>query len=832
MLRYNMQVSYDEMIAAIRFKVNDDYSASIYPAGTYNNIDWEDGYLCPLGMDFSAFEFKKTEKGVNWINIAAGLDGNYVLRLTETKRYIIKINSETGASVKLPFLQNEGNKSLKIDKDENSVIFQFVNYLGRSRITFPDNSGKRELIFEVVPDKMDYEDDYVKLTEALAERCAELLLDYSGSTSNVFSLSENESKTLLEQFIFLRQFCFSENIQSLFEAIKRNPDRMLIEEEEFHPLGCGMPSKKVYTHPFRYARNWNGYKNSAGTKYYMPSEVVVSQKRNNLDTTANRFLKFALEQFDSICESLIASLNQNGVQRQTECRREAKLIHNMINDILRDHFFDEVGALDIMPQNNQVLQKREGYSQIFSAYSMVDLALQLDWEGEDAAYQGESKNVALLYEYWLFFELGRVISDIDGCSMVAAEESPFISSDKGKLIISLQEGKPSCQSFHIPKMNTKINLYYNRTFSPNEFRTTRYEGSYSRPFRPDYTLAIFPDQYYNGGANGEYNAVRDGVVSYIHFDAKYRITDLTSLIGKGDENADDERLEIEEEKAEEIINTYKRGDLLKMHTYNDAIRRTIGSYVLYPGAGNRTDYGNNVFSLYDEILPGVGAFAIKPSISSLGEAELKRFITNIVTEKSQRSSRLNRLKYYSEMILREPASSMTAKAQYLKPEQKTTGLLEDLCVIGYMRADMPEDYFNYIVNSGKLTPGSEFYFYYYAIKGGTVYSHHADIARAGRLRIFTNQLNETNTYILEPVVCSIETNELISRADLVQKLNKLGYLTSEDRHHADFYFVMKVKVIDNSAKKISLRVNDVNRINGNDSFSPHSPKVLPIEVME
>ena len=89
--------------------------------------------------------------------------------------------------------------------------------------------------------------------------------------------------------------------------------------------------------------------------------------------------------------------------------REAELIHNMINDIMRDHFFDEIGQLDKMPQNNQTLQKREGYSQIFSAYSMIDLALQLDWRGKDDVYEGESKNVALLYEYWIFFELGKVV---------------------------------------------------------------------------------------------------------------------------------------------------------------------------------------------------------------------------------------------------------------------------------------------------------------------------------------------------------------------------------------------------------------------------------------
>lgn len=74
----------------------------------------------------------------------------------------------------------------------------------------------------------------------------------------------------------------------------------------------------------------------------------------------------------------------------TECYREALEIQRITDDILRDHFFDDVRELTIMPQNNQVLEKREGYRQVFYAAAMVDLALQLNWEGEQEAYSGES----------------------------------------------------------------------------------------------------------------------------------------------------------------------------------------------------------------------------------------------------------------------------------------------------------------------------------------------------------------------------------------------------------------------------------------------------------
>ena len=99
---------------------------------------------------------------------------------------------------------------------------------------------------------------------------------------------------------------------------------------------------------------------------------------------------------------MIRAINEDGASKQTECLREAKHIRNMLSDLMLDPFFMNIGPLDIMPQNNQVLLKREGYSQIFKAFSMLDLAMKLDWKGKDEVYEGESKNVALLYEYWLF----------------------------------------------------------------------------------------------------------------------------------------------------------------------------------------------------------------------------------------------------------------------------------------------------------------------------------------------------------------------------------------------------------------------------------------------
>lgn len=814
------------MIGAVCFKVTNEYEVRIYMVGTYEQIDWTNPSPCVLGENYTCYALKNEEAG-NAIQIVTGLNGQHMLRLFETKRYILRLVYEENLDIEVPRFQNENNKFLKLEKDKDYITFQFVNYLGYSRINFTNDNCGQQIVFEIAPEKMNYEEDYIVLTEAIAQVCSELLLEYSGLTSNLFEQSEEEHRTILEQFIFLRQFCYGNNLFSVFEAIKRNPDRVLSSDEIYKPIGCGIPSQKFYTHPFSYGKGWQKTKRADGTFSIVPQMISVTQKQDSIDTPANRFVKYALEKFDSVCLELMNSLDAAGGVKQAECLSEAKAIHNMLDEIFNDGFFDKIGKLDIMPQNNQVLQKREGYSQIFSAYSMIDLALRLNWSGHDDVYEGESKNVALLYEYWLFFELYKIIDSIDGCKKVYLKDDDFLTVSDGGITILLQEGKKSRQSFVIERLHTKINLYYNRTFSRKEFKTTLYEGSYSRPFRPDYTIAIFPDSYVKGCNNGENGAIQNGEVSYIHFDAKYRVTDLTSLVGKRTDEY--EEIEFAEDKTDAVMNTYKRGDLLKMHTYNDAIRRTIGSYILYPGKGDSEDTRGVSYKLYDEILPGVGAFAIRPSIDEAGENELRNFITELLESKGALYSRLNRMKQYTEMVLREPSVSLLNTADYQigkKDENVQKGIR---CVLGYIRALKEDDYYYSLVENNLLFTGAEFLFYFYAIKDSYVYSHHPDIFKTKRFCFYKNSIMDTKKYILEQTICEIESNELISKKELVERLNMQGYKTNERNHHADFYYILKVKVIGNMCDLKEIGVDEISLQNGNDAYSPHSPKIFYME---
>jgi len=121
----------------------------------------------------------------------------------------------------------------------------------------------------------------------------------------------------------------------------------------------------------------------------------------------------------------------------------------------------------------------------------------------------------------------------------------------------------------------------------------------------------------------------------VHFDAKYRVDGLEYLNSNITEGGDD----LDAEKRQEKQGKYKRADLLKMHAYKDAIRRTVGAYVLYPGSNS------NTFESFHEIIPGLGAFPISPSDDGKGLDAVQSFILEVVEHVSNRASQREQLTY-------------------------------------------------------------------------------------------------------------------------------------------------------------------------------------------
>jgi predicted component of viral defense system (DUF524 family) len=158
--------------------------------------------------------------------------------------------------------------------------------------------------------------------------------------------------------------------------------------------------------------------------------------------------------------------------------------------------------------------------------------------------------------------------------------------------------------------------------------------------RPDFTITFWSDGYgYEAAEEAE-------LVVHLHFDAKYRVEKIQELFGSGEED-------LAEEKNEQRAGIYKRGDLLKMHSYPDAIRRTQGAYILYPGIKPPEAGGETLWMGFHEILPGLGCFAIRPgSNKDMGLLSLKDFMLDVLEHLGQRTSRRERLAKMTRRINR------------------------------------------------------------------------------------------------------------------------------------------------------------------------------------
>ncbi|MDB6025614.1 MAG: hypothetical protein JWM68_1837 [Verrucomicrobiales bacterium] len=578
-------------------------------------------------------------------------------------------------------------------KKSRHGTFKFVNYLGSAWIEVSHHGvAYAKVRFDVITNKIDFETEYRSMVESIAEECQQLLLEWGSPTAlNIVSNPEKQAQVLLEQFLFLRHMLGPERLELYLETLRRNPHTRLEKERDWKPSASAHPGLFIKD-PLRYGRDWqragSGGSMVAG---FNAGEILEERKFDSLDTPPNQFVKFALENFRSLCDQVMEALQEE--QGTAYC--EAASMRDALDSFLTSAFFDDVGELQRVPFESQTLQKREGYREILNAWLMLDAAAQIDWPGRKDAYDGTNRDVATLYEYWLYFVLVHAFQkDLN----MKAETNPLqkdagakpfcCDADDGRLVINLKQHEESFVRFLWSKgdQQLRIHFFYNRRFVTENDLHKR--GSYSKGLRPDYSMVIIPVELDDPDWElAEERAESAGKIAYLHFDAKYRVEKFQEIFGEGEDESDTERSETK------ATGTFKRADLYKMHTYTEAIRRTVGSYVLYPGDDPANALKKNRFERYREIVPGIGAFAIKPKSvaeggGSIGMKFLCEFIEDLLEHQLNNFTQSYRINYCTEQTVRD------TPAQFLREDAvpETIGSPGATVILGYMKKEMMESF--------------------------------------------------------------------------------------------------------------------------------------------
>lgn len=544
-------------------------------------------------------------------------------------------------------------------------------FVGTLSIPLLDKHTSEELCkieLEVQSVKSGYRNDYRDMLELITEKCTDLLLQANSPVSQHFEIDYTKnSQTLYQKFAFIKSVIGTDEFAEAVHRIVTAPVTKWTETTEEKDirnarrfsnanineiLKGGRRTKLPETH----------YLRSYGIDT-LPERITTIRKTDSVDTSENRFIKHALENFLKFCTDINNKAKEFGHKKM---ETESGLMIRELESHLHHTVFKDISRPTTLKLNSPVLQRKEGYREVLRVWLMFDLAAKLIWKGGDDIYSGGKKDIATLYEYWLFFKLLDLFQSI--FEIEPKDIADLIKETSDGLNLQIMQGKFTALRGVYDSGSRKLNIRfnYNRSFSGK--KTYPDSGSWTTTLRPDYTLSFWPFGI------SETEAEKQELIVHVHFDAKYKIANLTDLLEQNTEN------DLDEEKAENRKGIYKNADLLKMHAYKDAIRRTGGAYVLYPGDKSINQKG------FHEIIPGLGAYPVKPSKTDNGIGELKAFILEIIEHFINRASQREKIAFRTFDIYKNPPESDNVVKEPLpEPYNTNRDLIPDdtFVLVGY-----------------------------------------------------------------------------------------------------------------------------------------------------
>lgn len=602
------------------------------------------------------------------------------VRLRERETYDYRVNPESGLSLILmedPGVQRDcwdaTRGRIKLGDYCGTLILRLANAdtpespVATARIT-------------VRSVKMHYESHYRTMLEDIGRACEALLIE-SGSPTRLRLTGEwsRTPRVLEQQLELLRHLLDSPEFEGALSEVLRHPHRRLEADRE----------ERDISRPFRAGKDFGRQLASAQRRLpvpdghplrergiaSLPARVSVRVRHDDFDTAENRFIKHALNEYRDFLSDILGFVQNEacpglGSEARKHVERETDRLLAKVEGHLSRGFLPDVDMPEILPLGSPVLQRKAGYRELFRNWLQFHAGASFIWDDASPdVFDAGARNVAKLYEYWLFFQLHNLFREKFTCDR-PLHESLIEVNPEGFSSMSLKRGKSLKASGYRqdPKDSQQFRalraeLHFNRKFSRSAGRHE--SGSWTLGVQPDYTLSLWPARFGQVALDAE-DAERMELMVHIHFDAKYRVENLAEILGN---QSDDDLMngDATEEDVGAPAKTMSRKrpsakyqDLLKMHAYRDAIRRTAGAYVLYPGdlddAQHSTQKPDFIeFPGFHEILPGLGAFAICPNPNGIdtngvkkgaGIGALEKFIDEVIRHLCDRTTARERSTYH------------------------------------------------------------------------------------------------------------------------------------------------------------------------------------------
>lgn len=293
-------------------------------------------------------------------------------------------------------------------------------------------------------------------------------------------------------------------------------------------------------------------------KQHFPAVIAAPQTRLSFDTPENRFVRHAVRECVGIIQRFIAH-----PKLHKSLRNDCASMLSVLEEASGSAHIAEAGTITSLHAPSQALIKAEGYRELLLFWGDLTRHVSLPPTSAEASRMLEGRDLATLYEYWVFLKVLEATAAELGINPTRAPR--LVRSDLDERL------GYGCAV----DLGQNVSVEFNSTFS----RTLK--TAYSTPLRPDVVLRV-----------------NDKLFA---FDAKYKL----------------ERLSLDDDDLDDAPGyTYKRADLYKMHTYRDAIQDVRCAFVVYPGSefvfferGGKAC--RNVASISQ--MDGVGAIPLRPA---------------------------------------------------------------------------------------------------------------------------------------------------------------------------------------------------------------------------
>ena len=260
---------------------------------------------------------------------------------------------------------------------------------------------------EVQSIKSGYRDDYRDMLELITEKCTDLLLQANSPVSQIFEIDySKDSQTLYQKFSFIKSIIGTDEFAEAIHRIVTSPITKWTEISESKDIRNARRFSNTNIKEFLKT----GAKTKLPDSHYLkifgidtlPERITSIRKTDSVDTPENRFIKHALEAFLKFCTDINNKAKEYEHKKMTN---ESDILIRELESKLHHSFFKDISRPSSLKLNSPVLQRKEGYREVLRVWLMFDLAAKLIWTGGDDIYSGGKKDIATLYEYWLFFKL-------------------------------------------------------------------------------------------------------------------------------------------------------------------------------------------------------------------------------------------------------------------------------------------------------------------------------------------------------------------------------------------------------------------------------------------